>query len=61
MGNKDYSSMSNAELKLSIETSYNEFSSLKNTIIELCKKMADVQTEYEKANNELNNRKNILL
>ena len=53
--------MSNAELKLSIETSYNEFSSLKNKIIELCKKMAEVQTEYEKANNELNNRKNILL
>lgn len=61
MSSKDYSSMSNAELKLSIETSYNEFSSLKNKIIELCKKMAEVQTEYEKANNELNNRKNILL
>lgn len=61
MANKDYSGMSNAELKLSIETSYNEFVALKAQMLELAKKMENAQKEYEKANNELNNRKNILL
>lgn len=61
MANKDYSGMSNAELKLSIETSYNEFVALKAQMLELAKKMESAQKEYEKANNELNNRKNILL
>lgn len=61
MANKDYSGMSNAELKLSIETSYNEFVALKVQMLELAKKMESAQKEYEKANNELNNRKNILL
>lgn len=61
MAKKDYSGMSNAELKLSIETSYNEFVALKAQMLELAKKMESAQKEYEKANNELNNRKNILL
>ena len=61
MEDRDYSSMSNAELKLSIETYYNEFISLKSQMLEICKKMEKAQNEYEKANNELNNRKNILL
>lgn len=57
----DYSGMSNAELKLSIETSYNEFLSLKSQMLELCKKMEIAQNKYQKANDELNNRKNILM
>lgn len=56
-----YSEMSNAELKLSIEKFYNEFVSLKSQMLELAKKMVKAQSEYEKANNELNNRKDILL
>lgn len=56
-----YSEMSNAELKLSIEKFYNEFVSLKSQMLELAKKMEKAQSEYEKANNELNNRKDILL
>lgn len=61
MDNVKYSEMSNAELKLSIETSYNEFISLKAQMLELAKKMEKAQSEYDKANNELNNRKDILL
>lgn len=59
--NVRYNEMSNAELKLRIETSYNEFVSLKANLLELAKKMERVQSEYDKANNELNNRKNILM
>lgn len=61
MNEKDYTSMSNAELKLCIETSYNEFESIKSQILELCKKLEKIQNEYDRANAELNNRKNILL
>jgi hypothetical protein len=61
MDNVKYSEMSNAELKLSIEKSYNEFISLKAQMLELAKKMEKAQSEYDKANNELNNRKDILL
>lgn len=57
----DYSGMSNADLKLCVEKYYNEFESVKSQIIELCKKLEEVQTEYQKADSELNNRKNILL
>ena len=57
----DYGSMSNAELKLFIETSYNEFVALKAQMLELCKKMEDAQNKYNNANVELNNRKNILI
>lgn len=61
MDKVDYSGMSNSDLKLYVEKYYNEFESIKSQIVELCEKLEKVQIEYQKADSELNNRKNILL
>lgn len=61
MGKKDYSSLSNSELKLHIESLTNLFESKKNKIIKLCEELEDIEKEYLKATNEVKIRRDIYL
>lgn len=56
-----YSEMSNAELRLSIETLNNEFMSKKTTLLKLCEEMEMIEKKYLAAKQELENRRNIYL
>jgi hypothetical protein len=61
METKDYSSLSNSELKLHIESLTNLFESKKNKIIKLCEELEDIEKEYLKATNEVKIRRDIYL
>lgn len=53
--------MSNAELKLCIETLSNKFESEKKSLIEICENMEKTEKEYLKAKSELEIRKNLFI
>ena len=55
--NKDLTKMSNAELKLYINSLTNTFESLKKNIKTICEELVDVEKEYNRVNNEINTRK----
>lgn len=59
MDRTDYNNMTNTELKLCAETILNEFEAKKAELIELCKKIEDIQNRYNAVENEINLRKNI--
>ena len=61
MKNEKYNEMSNAELKLSIETLNNEFMSKKTILLKLCEEMEIIEKKYLAAKQELENRRNIYL
>ena len=61
MKNNNYKEMSNAELKLCIETFTNEYEGKKNQIIKICESMGEIEKEYLKAKHELEIRKNIYI
>lgn len=56
---EDYSTYSNTELKLKLETTFNEFEAKKNEIIKKCEELEAIQERYTAINNELDLRKNI--
>ena len=57
----NYKDMSNAEIKLRIETLTNLFESKKNKIVEICEEMEKIEKEYLEAKHEIDIRKNIYL
>lgn len=59
MERKDYSSMSNSELKLLLETINNEFEAKKSSILRLCEELESLKLKYDNINNEINSRKNL--
>jgi hypothetical protein len=61
MGKKNYSEMSNSELKLQIESLTNMFESKKNMLKKICEEMGEIEKEYLKASRELDIRKNMFL
>lgn len=61
MKKEKYNEMSNAELKLSIETLNNEFMSKKTILLKLCEEMEIIEKKYLAAKQELENRRNIYL
>ena len=56
-----YSNMSNADLKLAIETLTNEFDAKKNQLIKICEEMDEVEKKYLAVKHELDNRKNLFI
>ena len=61
MGKKNYSEMSNSELKLQIESLTNMFESKKNMLKNICEEMGEIEKEYLKVTRELDIRKNMFL
>ena len=59
MEKKDYSALSNSELKIHIETLRNLFESKKRELKEICEEMGKIENEYIKATHEIEIRKNI--
>ena len=57
----EYKNMSNAELKICIETLSNKFENKKNALIDICKEMEKTEKEFLKAKNELEIRKNLFI
>ena len=55
----DYSSMSNSELKLQMESLRNIFESKKNMLRNICEEMGEIEKEYLKVTHELEIRKNV--
>jgi len=60
MEKKDYSNMSNSEIRLALETLKNEYEAKKSKVVSICKEMEELENEYTKAEQELKIRKNIL-
>ena len=60
MEKRNYTEMSNSELKLQIESLRNIFESKKNMLRNICEEMGEVEKEYLDATHELEIRKNIL-
>lgn len=60
MDKKDCKGMSNAEIRLYVESMKNEFEALKAKVVALTKQMEAIEAAYNDANRELNIRKNIL-
>lgn len=61
MEKKDCKNLSNAELKLYIETLKHSFESKKIEITKICEEMGKIEKEYLTAIHELDIRKNIYL
>lgn len=61
MEKRDSSNLSNAELKLYIETLTNYFEAYKIKLKQICEEMGDIENEYLSAQRELEMRKNIHL
>jgi predicted nucleic acid-binding Zn-ribbon protein len=59
MEKKDYTIMSNNDIKLHIQRLENEFETKKAQIKELCDELVEIENEYHKAENELNIRKTV--
>ena len=57
----DYSSMSNSELKLQMESLRNIFESKKNMLRNICEEMGEIEKEYLKVTHELEIRRNLYL
>lgn len=56
-----YNEMSNTELKIHLETLYQEFESKKNNLIQLCEEMSSIEKKYINVKNELEIRKNLFI
>lgn len=59
MGNKNYTDMSNSEIKICIERLRNEFESRKIKLKEICKEMDTIERDYINATHELEMRRKI--
>lgn len=59
METKDYTTMSNNEIKLHIQKLENEFEAKKIQIKSLCDELLEIENEYHKAENELSIRKTV--
>lgn len=59
MENSNYNNMSNAELKIYLETLTNEYDLKKNQIIKLCEDMKNIENKYLNVKHELEIRKNL--
>lgn len=61
MENIKYNELSNAELRLRMETLTHDFENKKAELIKLCEEMDRVEKDYLRAKHELEIRKNIYL
>lgn len=61
MEKKEYSVLSNSELKIYIEKLRNLFESKKIELKKICEEMGEIENEYIKATHEIEIRKNIYL
>ena len=61
MEKKDYKDLSNADIRLSMETLKNEYEAKKAKVVALCEEMESLEAEYKKAEQELKIRKNIII
>ena len=59
MENMEYSNMSNAEIRLRLDSLSNEFESKKLKLNELCEEMDKIEREYLKAKSELEIRRTL--
>ena len=59
MEKKDYSGMSNAEIKQEMMNLENRFEAVKNEMKSLGEKLVELNSEYKKAESELQRRKTI--
>ena len=59
MEKKDYTTMSNNDIKLHMQSLENEFESKKAQIKQLCDELVEMENEYHRAENELNIRKTV--
>ena len=59
MEKKDYSKMSNSEIKAAIMVLEHQFESEKAEVKKICEKMNETEAEYERAKNELEIRKTV--
>lgn len=56
-----YNELSNAEIKLRIESLKNEFESKKSELVKICEKMESIEREYLEAQHEMEIRKNLYI
>jgi predicted nucleic acid-binding Zn-ribbon protein len=61
MEKKNYTEMSNAEIRLAIETIKNEYEAKKNKLVQICKEMEALEIDYRNAENELRIRKDVII
>lgn len=61
MENIKYNELSNAELRLRMETLTHDFENKKAELIKLCEEMDKVEKDYLRAKHELEIRKNIYM
>jgi predicted nucleic acid-binding Zn-ribbon protein len=61
MENMEYSNMSNAEIRLRLDSLSNEFESKKRKLSELCEEMDKIEREYLKAKSELEIRRTLYI
>ncbi len=61
MAKENFQEMSNSEIRICLETLKNKFEAKKNEIVSLCQELEEIEKEYKNGEQELNNRKNILI
>lgn len=61
MEKKNYTEMSNAEIRLAMETIKNEYDAKKSKLVEICKEMEALEIEYRNAENEIRIRKEMII
>ena len=61
MSKEKYNEMSNAELRITIETLENEFNNKKTQLITICGEMDEIERKYLAVKHELESRKNLFI
>ena len=58
---ENFQELSNSEIKLALETIKNRYEAKKSEIVALCRELEELEKDYKRGEQELNNRKNILI